>query len=202
MIAPAIVNAINAPSLYWKSSSTVEFGSNLAFEAYAFSTSSPLTVLIEVTDNNNQVISKVRDNFQVNLNSPFDDVKNDPYIDYLETIPLTKDNYKTAGNYELVFISYNGIDGYRTTSIPFTVTQPIDQPAVWQTLTNKEINEDSPAGTIVYQGLKTLCNDPDNDEIVTVTSQHSYYSLYFDNNDLKIRNLELNYNGIETVGLS
>ena len=187
------VNAIVSPFLTTSDASII-LGEKFTFEAGYVASHIPVSVTINLLDSSKSFIKNIK---SADINNKF----------YAEQFNLTENDYKKSGVYYINFIAemYNpvlGIVETDTAELSFTVTQPIDQPAVWQTLTNKEVNEDSPAGTIVYQGLKTLCNDPDNDEIVTVTSQHSYYSLYFDNNDLKIRNLELNYNGIETVGLS
>ena len=77
-----------------------------------------------------------------------------------------------------------------------------DEPAVWQTLTDKSVPEDSPSGTLVYGGLKLLCTDPDDTEAVNVVSAHTHYSLNFTGNDLVINSLEHDFTGTENVQLS
>lgn len=76
----------------------------------------------------------------------------------------------------------------------------------WGTLSDKPINEDAPAGTVVYSNLKNLCTDslaPTNILTVSVTSSHTHYSLAMTGNDLTISGLEEDYNDIvgETVQL-
>jgi hypothetical protein len=92
-------------------------------------------------------------------------------------------------------------DGEFTDTDTFTVTvNPIDDSAYWNTLSNQNVNEDA-AATNIYPNLRLQCTDIDNSTVVAITSTHTHYDLVFVANDLYISNLELNWNGLETVNL-
>ncbi|MFH1316873.1 MAG: hypothetical protein ABII01_05105, partial [Candidatus Woesearchaeota archaeon] len=76
-----------------------------------------------------------------------------------------------------------------------------DEPAIWNPLDDQSILEDSPDNTLIYNDLNLECNDPDDPEIITITSTHNHYDLVFNGDNLEIINLELDYTGIETVDL-
>ena len=101
-------------------------------------------------------------------------------------------------------LTFNVNDGSLDSS-PVTMSiavNPVDDPAVWQALLNKNVNEDSPDNTVAYSNLKSLCADADSAVNMQVTSTHAHYALAFSGNDLAISNMESNYNGAETVALS
>ena len=77
----------------------------------------------------------------------------------------------------------------------------VDDPAVWNALSDKNVDEDSADGTMIYAGLKTECTDIDTPIFITITPPHAHYDLYFDGNDLKIMNMEQNWYGTEPVTL-
>ena len=77
----------------------------------------------------------------------------------------------------------------------------VDDSAVWNPLTDKNIDEDSADGTLVYAGLKTECTDIDTPIFITITPPHAHYDLYFDGNDLKMMNMEQDWYGLEPVTL-
>ena len=94
-------------------------------------------------------------------------------------------------------------DSFGTTDFTMSMTiNAIDDPAVWNALTAKNVNEDSASGTVVYPNLKTLCTDVDTAITMSVTSTHTHYTLSFSGNNLNISNLEQNWNGLETVNLN
>jgi len=98
---------------------------------------------------------------------------------------------------ETVNLDCNGV----AKSFALTVNE-VNDAAVWSTLDDKTVGEDSPDGTTVYSNLKPLCNDPDDAENVTVLGPGAHYRLYFGGNDLKIESMEPNFNdGEETVTL-
>lgn len=78
-------------------------------------------------------------------------------------------------------------------SVTVNLIQGVDQPAVWQTLEDQTVAEGSPAGTIVYQNIASQCNDPDDTEIISVTSTHSNYSLSLNQGNLVITIPDSNY---------
>lgn len=80
-------------------------------------------------------------------------------------------------------------------------TMILDYPTVWSALVNQSVDEDSADGTIVYSNLKGKCTDPDSPVVMSVNSTHSHYDLAFVGNDLVINNMELNWNGMETVDI-
>jgi C1A family cysteine protease len=93
-------------------------------------------------------------------------------------------------------------DGEFADTDTFTVTvNPVDDPAVWNALSNRNINEDSADGTVVYSNLQIRCTDIDNVTNMQITSAHTHYDLAFALNDLIINNLQSNWFGTETVAL-
>ncbi|MBW2965632.1 fibronectin type III domain-containing protein [Candidatus Woesearchaeota archaeon] len=76
-----------------------------------------------------------------------------------------------------------------------------DYPAVWNSLSNQSIDEDSPAGTVVYADLLSQCTDIDSPISMSVVSVHDHYDLVFNGDDLVINNLESNWYSTETVNL-
>jgi len=76
-----------------------------------------------------------------------------------------------------------------------------DQPAVWQDLDHQTIMQGSPDGTIVYEDLYSMCEDPDDAIRMRVRSIHPY-NLHFNGADLVIENLDSQYTGTETVELN
>jgi len=93
-------------------------------------------------------------------------------------------------------------DGQSTDSDIFRViVNSIDDLAVWNPLSNQDIDEDSPDGTLVYPDLLNQCSDVDNTTNMQITSIHSHYDLVFNALDLIINNLETDWFGTETVDL-
>jgi len=90
---------------------------------------------------------------------------------------------------------------YDADTMTVTVT-PVDDGAVWNNLTNRNINEDSPNGTVVYANITSQVTDPDSAVNITVASTHIHFDLSVSGNDLVISNLEANWYGSENVVLS
>ena len=89
---------------------------------------------------------------------------------------------------------------YDTDTMTVTVT-PVDDEAVWSNLTNRNVDEDSPDGTVVYANITSQVTDPDSAVNITVASTHSHFDLSVSGNDLVISNLEANWYGSENVVL-
>jgi len=101
---------------------------------------------------------------------------------------------------------------------PFWITMPeLDEPAhddaiiipaipdelaVWQGLTNKRIMQGSPNGTIVYEDLYLMCDDPDDATVIFVSSNHDYDLEFNDEFDLYIEDLDSDYHGSDIVELN
>lgn len=77
-----------------------------------------------------------------------------------------------------------------------------NQPARWNTLTDKSIFQASRDFTLVYKQLATECVDPDDAEVVSITSTHSQFKLAFIGFDLVIFDLNASFTGTEKVMLS
>ena len=98
--------------------------------------------------------------------------------------------------------AYDEYDSYSARDYFDIIVTPVDDASVWQSLSSKEINEDSADGTVVYPNIKSLCSDIDSDKVFGVTSSHSHFNLYFDaDGSLKVRNIEANWNGVETINV-
>lgn len=76
----------------------------------------------------------------------------------------------------------------------------IDDPAVWEVLEDKQINEDTNE-TLIYENLKSKCSDIDSDINMKINSVSEHYELSFSGNNLIINNLEENYFSNETIEL-
>ena len=70
----------------------------------------------------------------------------------------------------------------------------IDDAAYWLPLEDKNVFEDSPDGTDVYDDLEGECVDVDDVEAITVYPTVSYYDLAMENENLAINNLVQDYN--------
>src|SRR5574341_994415 len=98
-----------------------------------------------------------------------------------------------------------GTGGSGPTSQPPTGPNPNPSPGpsgtTWGQLNDQAIPEDSPVGTIVYAGLKSLCFN-NNGVNMAVTTTSPNFDLIFRNNDLVLNRLTTNFNGQELVELS
>ena len=84
-----------------------------------------------------------------------------------------------------------------------TVTlSPVDDAAIWGTLSSQSVDEDSADGTVVYSGLTGMCTDVDSTVIVTPASTHSNFVLSVSGSNLVISGLTQNYYGSETAFVS
>ena len=86
-------------------------------------------------------------------------------------------------------------------TIPFSGIGASDQPAEWNQLKNKVIVRGSPDGTTIYSNIYAECSDPDGPEIISIVSTHSKFTLYFDGNDIKLRNLDPAHTGTHNIVL-
>src|SRR3989344_3897105 len=86
-------------------------------------------------------------------------------------------------------------------TIPFSGVGASDQPAQWNQLKNKVIVRGSPDGTTIYSNIYAECSDPDGPEIISIVSTHSKFTLYFDGNDIKLRNLDPAHTGTHNIVL-
>ncbi len=79
---------------------------------------------------------------------------------------------------------------------------PVDDPTVWNVLSDQNTDEDSADNTVVYANITSEVTDPDSPSInITVVSIHSDFDLEVIGNDLIIQNLTADWYGNETVTL-
>ena len=76
---------------------------------------------------------------------------------------------------------------------------PEDDPAIWEQLEDKEIEEDF-ISNIIYKDLKSKCSDIDSPIEIKIITESPNYNLSFLNNDLII-DLNENYYGNENIKL-
>jgi len=93
-------------------------------------------------------------------------------------------------------------DGNYDTDVMMVRVTGIDDPAVWNALSDRTIDEDSNDGTVVYPNIVGQATDVDTPISMSVISSSSHYTLSIVGNDLVISNLEANWFGRETVTLS
>lgn len=108
-------------------------------------------------------------------------------------------NWNGAENITFQVTDPDGL--YDTDTMTVTVT-PVDDSAVWNNLTNRNVDEDSADGTVVYTNITSQVTDPDSAVNITVASTHSHFDLSVSGTDLVISNLEANWYGSETVILN
>lgn len=136
----------------------------------------------------------------------------DPDDEEKVTVTSKHEHYKLSMNGNDIMIKQLDIDytGTETVGVEcngaknsfmLTVYEKGNSPARWKHLSNQVILQGSPDNTIVYEGLAYRCNDPDDDEVVSIESDHDDYDLGFDEDDLVIFNLDKDYTGTETVEL-
>jgi hypothetical protein len=76
---------------------------------------------------------------------------------------------------------------------------------VWQTLSSQKILRGSAEGTIVYKDIKKKCTDPDDPtgkyplEYYIMNSWTPNYEVFFEGNDLVVKNLNPNYTGARDI---
>ncbi len=108
--------------------------------------------------------------------------------------------------------NFNGADSFtyrcndgslnsNTATVTITVNS-VDDATVWSTLSNQNVDEDSPAGTVVYSNIMSRVSDIDSLITISVVSSNSHFTLAMSGNDLVINNLESNWYGSATVTLS
>jgi len=97
---------------------------------------------------------------------------------------------------ELVTLDCNGI----TADFYLTIDSS-DEPAEWETLSDKTIDEDSADETIIYSNIFSKVSDPDSPLNIQVVSSTSKFNAYISGNHLKIKNLKENWYGERTIVL-
>jgi len=81
-----------------------------------------------------------------------------------------------------------------------TVDITVNNAPTWGTLENKDAGTDPSDGQVVYYNLEGEAQDADGDTLTfSIVSTHPYYDLFFDGQDLKIRNYQKEGYGTETV---
>jgi len=102
------------------------------------------------------------------------------------------------------FITLRATDplgNYAENVILVTVT-PVEDPTIWNALTNRAINEDSATGTVVYPGVVLQVSDADSPTPVIVTSANTHFTLSIVGTNLVLNTLQANWHGSEMVVLS
>jgi hypothetical protein len=83
-------------------------------------------------------------------------------------------------------------------TILVTVTA-FNAPAVWNTLSNQNINEDSAIGTVVYTNILGQCSDVDSPIVMSINSTNFGFVLGITGNDLILNAIQPNWWGTQTV---
>lgn len=91
-------------------------------------------------------------------------------------------------------------DSNTDADIMTVLVTPNDDPAVWQSLSSQQVNEDSSDGTVVYSNILSRVTDPDSPIVLTIGT-NSHFDIKLNDDDLVIDNLEANWYGTETVVL-
>jgi len=105
------------------------------------------------------------------------------------------------GNEFITFRATDPVGAFDEDTISVTIT-PVDDAAVWAVLTNQNVDEDSPDGTVVYSNIVGQCTDVDSSVSVSVISSSSNFDLSIIGNDLTIENLLQDWFGTEEVFVS
>ncbi len=109
-------------------------------------------------------------------------------------------NTNWNGNENITFRVEDPDSNFDLATINVNVTGE-DDLAVWQSLSNQEINEDSNDGTIVYSDILSRVSDPDSPITLTIGS-NSHFDIELNGNDLVINNLQDNWYGSEVITLN
>jgi hypothetical protein len=86
-------------------------------------------------------------------------------------------------------------------AVVVTVT-PVEDPTIWNVLSDQTIDEDSRVGTIVYPGVVLQVSDADSPTIVTITSTNTHFNVRIVGTNLVLNSLEHNWYGSELVTLT
>lgn len=98
---------------------------------------------------------------------------------------------------ELVRIDASGA----VAGFPLVITE-VDDPSVWAPLSSQESASNSADGTVVYQNIAALLVDPDSPKLIEVTSTNPHYEIYYEPPDLRIRSMDRNYTGTDSIVLN
>lgn len=102
------------------------------------------------------------------------------------------------GSEIITFRATDPLGNYAEDTITVTTTA-FNNPAVWNTLTNQNIEEDSAIGTIVYTNILGECTDVDSTVVVSVNSTNFGFVLGLTGNDLTLNAIQPNWWGTQTV---
>jgi hypothetical protein len=80
-----------------------------------------------------------------------------------------------------------------------TVT-PVDDNTIWLPLSDQTIDEDTPAGTVVYADIESMVTDVD-DPIDIEVEDNDHFTLEYIGDDLVLTDLDANWYGSEVVEL-
>jgi len=86
--------------------------------------------------------------------------------------------------------SFKVNDGELDSNVIEVYFDAFDGNAYWNSVFDKTIPVNSVDGTIVYDNLESFCHDSDETDYVTVDTFSPNFTLYFENGDLLIRDLE------------
>jgi hypothetical protein len=75
----------------------------------------------------------------------------------------------------------------------------VDDPPHWLSLQAQSIAENSGDGTIIFPNIESRLYDPDSPKIIIVDGTYSHFEAYYQKPDLRIKNLERNYFGQDSV---
>jgi hypothetical protein len=103
-----------------------------------------------------------------------------------------------SGTEFITFRATDPLGAFDEDTISVTVV-PVNDAAVWAALTNQNINEDSPNGSVVYNNIVGQCSDVDSAVNVNVLSAHSEFSLALTGVNLIIQNLAKDWYGTRTI---
>lgn len=99
------------------------------------------------------------------------------------------------------------LSGLGCTETPVETPKPrkVGHAPVWQTLSSQKIPRASANGTIVYKDIKKMCTDPDDPtgkyplEYYIMNSWSPDNEVFFEGNDLVVKNLNPNYTGARDI---
>ena len=113
-------------------------------------------------------------------------------------------NFSAPANWsgaENVTFNVTDPDGLYDEETILVTVLPVDDPTVWNVLSDQNTDEDSPDDTVIYANITSEVIDPDSTTNITVVSSHSDFEVEVTGNDLMIVDLTANWYGSEVVVL-
>jgi hypothetical protein len=102
---------------------------------------------------------------------------------------------------------YSGIDtvlvlvNSREGKFPLHITAVDDAPS-WLPLLSQSIPENSSDGTVIYSRIADRLIDPDSPKTLAIIRANAHFEAYIDNLDVKVRNVDTNWFGADSVYVS